>query len=149
MTGTPPDQGTTARPGYAGFATKHKYKAKPVTIDGIRFASQAEAKRYGELISLEAAGEISNLELQPKYPIVINGAKICTYIADFRYFTNTSTIIEDVKGMITPVYRIKKKLVESLYPGVTITEIGRCSKHSSSPKNTVPGRRKKAKAPAT
>lgn len=127
-TATHPEAATTAKPGSASYATKHKYRAKPVTIDGIRFASQAEGKRYQELKVLESAGDITHLELQPKYTIVINGVKVCTYIADFRYRTKTGAVTEDVKGMLTPVYRLKKKIVEAMFPGTTITEIGRKSK---------------------
>ena len=100
-----------------------KYKAKPITIDGIRFASTKEGKRYTELKLLERAGEISRLELQPRYDITINGVKVCTYVADFSYFDKSSRVVEDVKGMKTPVYRLKRKLVEALYPGVKITEV--------------------------
>ena len=101
-----------------------KYHAIKTEVDGRVFASRAEARRYSELCLLEKAGEIKRLETQPVYPIVVNGKKICTYIADFRYFDSgfSREIIEDVKGMKTPVYRLKKKLVEALY-NITITEI--------------------------
>jgi len=72
---------------------------------------------------LERAGEISNLELQPKFPITVNGTKVCTYIADFAYFTPKEKIVEDVKGVLTPMYRLKKKLTEAVYRGVKITEV--------------------------
>ena len=99
---------------------RHKYGAVKTVVDGITFPSKAEARRYGELQMLG----VRDLELQPKFPVVINGAKICTYIADFAYLEiNGDAVIEDVKGMKTPVYRLKKKLVEALY-GITITEIG-------------------------
>lgn len=100
-----------------------KYNAKATDVDGIRFASKAEAERYCQLKVLEISQEITLLELQPKYPINIGGKKICTYIGDFRYFTKDGVVVEDVKGVLTPVYRLKKKLVEAMYPGVTITEI--------------------------
>lgn len=100
-----------------------KYKAIPVEIDGIRFASQAEGRRYAQLKLLERAGEISRLELQPSFKCEINGKLICTYRGDFRYFTKDGCITEDVKGVRTPTYRLKRKLVEALYPGVTITEV--------------------------
>ena len=108
-----------------------KYKAVSTVIDGVRFASKAEAERYCELRLLLRAGEIENLEMQPKYPISINGVKICTYIADFRYVSRKQgpqgqeghVVVEDVKGTKTPLYRLKKKLVEALYPGVKIEEI--------------------------
>lgn len=70
---------------------------------------------------LLAAGEISDLELQPKYPIHINGIHCFTYVADFRYVEAGKTITEDVKGMKTPVYRLKKRCVEASY-GIQITE---------------------------
>jgi len=101
-----------------------KYHAIKTEMDGIIFASRAEAQRYGELKILEYQNHIACLELQPKYPIVVNGKKICTYIADFRYNDLDSKwqIIEDVKGIRTPVYRLKKKLVEAIY-NIEITEV--------------------------
>lgn len=102
---------------------RSKYNAVPTVVDGIRFASKAEAKRYGELMLMRKAGLIFGFELQPKFPIEINGSKICTYIADFAYYLeNSAKIVEDVKGMKTPVYKLKKKMVEAQY-NITITEI--------------------------
>ncbi|MCK5614784.1 DUF1064 domain-containing protein [Candidatus Pacearchaeota archaeon] len=107
----------------------NKYNAKKTVVDGITFASKAEAKRYGELKQLEDQGEIGFLELQPKFECIINGKRICNYFADFRYADprriethTTVTVIEDVKGVKTPVYRLKKKLVEALH-NIEITEI--------------------------
>lgn len=113
---------------------RSKYGAVKTTVDGVTFASKAEARRYQELRLLEKAGEVTELELQPKFPIYvsINGRSrhmgdkpVCTYVADFRYrFGPTGILmIEDVKGMKTPVYRLKKKMVEAQY-GVEIIEIG-------------------------
>ncbi len=102
---------------------KSKYRAVKTEVDGITFDSKREAARYMELVLLERAGEISRLELQPKYDCVVNGHKICTYKADFRYFSAEGSVVEDVKGVKTPVYRLKKKLVEALYPGVTVQEV--------------------------
>ena len=106
--------------------TKSKFNNKRVELDGFTFASKAEAKRYTQLKMLERIGEISELELQPRYPLEVNGKKIATYIADFRYrvvLTN-KFVVEDVKSTATktPVYRLKKKLVEAL-TGVSVTEI--------------------------
>jgi hypothetical protein len=103
-----------------------KYKAVRTEVDGIKFASKLEAKRYGELRLLERAGEIKFLALQVKFPIMINDEKICTYIADFKYFVpvegGQKIVIEDAKGCLTPMYRLKKKLVKVLY-GIDIVEI--------------------------
>lgn len=101
-----------------------KYAAIRTEVNGIMFASKREAKRYSELCLLERAGEIASIELQPKFPCVVNGQKVCTYIADFAYLNSQgSRIVEDVKGFKTPMYRLKKKLVEALYPNVKIVEI--------------------------
>lgn len=135
--------------GFARSASRSKFNAQRTEVDGILFASKAEAVRYGQLKALQETGVILNLELQPKFPIIVNGKKVATYIADFTYFTATERVVEDVKGMITPVYRMKKKLVEALYPGLLITEIGRCSKRSTSPKNTAVGVPKKASRRST
>lgn len=102
----------------------HKYGAKPVVIDGIRFASTKEGKRYAELKLLAKAGEIRCLELQTSFDFSIGGRHIFTYVADFSYFDVASgrTIIEDVKGVRTPVYKLKKKIIEA-HHGIEITEI--------------------------
>lgn len=106
--------------------SKHKYGAVRTEVDGIAFASKAEARRYQELKLLQKAGEIEGLELQPKFPLIVEGKRVGAYIADFRYWlpSKSRAIIEDVKGMRTAVYRMKKKIVEAQY-GITITEITR------------------------
>ena len=108
---------------------RSKYNAKRTTVHGTTFASQREAKRYCELLLLEKAGEIQHLELQPVYPIEVRGALICRYVADFRYRekplrtgSSGQVVVEDVKGMKTPVYRLKKKLIAALY-GIQIREV--------------------------
>lgn len=99
-----------------------KYKNIKTVADGIVFDSQKEARRYGELRLLERAKEISGLQLQPRFPIVINGVKVCTYVADFGYVDHTgSPIVEDVKGMKTPIYNLKKKLMKAVH-GIDIRE---------------------------
>lgn len=99
-----------------------KYSAQKTVVDGIVFASKKEAKRYGELRLMQRAGLIRNLELQPKFPIIIKGTKCFTYIADFAYFDDHNRVIEDVKGMKTAMYRLKRKCVIAMY-GVKILEI--------------------------
>ena len=101
---------------------RHKYGAKATTVDSIRFASKKEAKRYAELKLLAKAGEISGLELQPKFGFWLNGRKIFSYIGDFSYWIGDKQIIEDVKGVRTPFYKLKKSLIEARY-GIEIKEI--------------------------
>lgn len=94
-----------------------KYRNEPTKVDDIRFASKREADRYGELRLMARAGEIEFLDLQPRYPLVVNGDKITTYVADFRYLDTRDDcwVVEDTKGVKTPVYKIKRKLMKALY----------------------------------
>lgn len=46
----------------------HKYSAKSMEVDGHKFPSKREARRYQELVLLAKAGEIDDLELQPRFP---------------------------------------------------------------------------------
>jgi hypothetical protein len=112
---------------------RSKYRAVPVVIHGVRFASKAEARRYQELLLLGMAGEIRNLELQPRFPLHVGGVKVGDYVADFRYEERAGIdtvlgcdrwrdVTEDVKGVRTPVYRMKKKHVEAEY-GIAIREV--------------------------
>lgn len=103
---------------------KSKYNSRSGRIDGRTFHSQSEADRYLQLKVLEAQGKISRLELQVAYPIHMDGTLICTYYADFRYFTAEphAIVIEDVKGKPTHEYLLKKKLVEARHK-IRITEL--------------------------
>lgn len=100
----------------------NKYGAKRVQIDGIWFDSKAEGARWSVLKLEERAGLITGLERQVPYAITINGEHIAKWIADFRYVRDGVTVCEDVKGVRTPVYRLKAKLVKAIY-GIRITEI--------------------------
>jgi hypothetical protein len=98
-----------------------KFHAQPTFIDGQRFDSKGEAGRYQELKLLEAAGVITDLERQIKYALVVNGVKLGAYVADYRYKENGQQVVEDFKGVVTPVYRLKKKLMKALH-GIDILE---------------------------
>jgi hypothetical protein len=94
-----------------------------------KFDSKKEARRYQQLKLMEKAGEITGIKVHPKFPIMVNGEKICTYIADFEYWTKFKNVskcpervIEDVKGVKTAVYQLKKKLMFACH-GISIVEI--------------------------
>lgn len=113
---------------------RSKYGAKKTVVDGITFDSAKEANRYGILKMLASVNKIQGLEVQPVFainvPSFLNPDKvqelvhIADYIADFRYYQGGKCVIEDVKSKATatPLYRLKKKLVEALY-GVQIVEV--------------------------
>lgn len=102
-----------------------KYNSKKVTLDGIKFDSKKEARRYKELKLLERAGEIKDLKLQPRYTLQESfkheeaTIRKIEYVADFQYedARTGQTIVEDVKSepTKTQVYRIKKKLFLKRY----------------------------------
>lgn len=105
-------------------AKRSKYRNEPVTVDNVRFHSKREAKRYSELKLLEKAGQIFDLELQPKFVFVVNGVKLGTYTADFCYVDTVSgwAVVEDVKGVRTQQYRLRKKLLKALH-GIEVVEM--------------------------
>lgn len=103
----------------------NKYHNKKTIVDGITFDSMAEARRYMELKLLAKAKEITDLELQPKFelqPKYKNNKgqtiRAITYKADFAYIENNKKIVEDVKGMETKEFKLKKKLLEYKYPDI-------------------------------
>lgn len=106
---------------------RNKFGAVKTKVDGITFDSKKEAGRYKQLRLMEMAGLIKELEIQPKYDLMVNGTKIGFYKADFRYIdTQTGkTVVEDVKGgpTATPVYKLKKKILATYDPPVLIVEI--------------------------
>ena len=107
------------------MAKTGKYRNIPTVVDGIRFDSKKEARRYCELKLLCKAGQIHTLALQPSFALHIKGKKIFTYKADFSYVENGLKVVEDVKSAITrknAVYRIKKKAIEAQF-GFEIREV--------------------------
>ena len=103
----------------------HKYGAKKTTVDGIVFPSKKEAAHYQKLKMMEKAGEIYDLELQPTFELVPKEGshRAVKYVADFRYKDKQgNVIICDVKGMRTPVYKLKKRLMKHVH-NIDILEV--------------------------
>lgn len=132
------------------FSATTKYHAKKTEVDGITFDSMREAKRYQELKLLEAAGQIKDLRLQVPYELIPairepdtigkRGGKkkgklierAVIYKADFVYLEKLDIpfsdqekweeVVEDVKGMRTKEYILKRKLMLYRY-GIRIREV--------------------------
>jgi len=85
--------------------------------------SKMESRRCADLCALETTGVITHLQQQPEFRVEINGKLVCRYVADFQYRMADSglAIVEDVKGMQTPVFNLKRKLVEASHPGTVIS----------------------------
>lgn len=117
-----------------------KYKAKKTEIDGIIFDSKREANRYMYLRDSQKRGDIWNLQMQVKYVLIpaqyehdrtgrmsgkIRGRLLereCSYYSDFEYDDEDGHHVEDVKGVKTPAYAIKRKLMLHVH-GIRITEV--------------------------
>lgn len=110
----------------------NKYKAKQHEFNGHTFASGREKRRYQQLLLLERAGKISNLELQPKYELIPRAIKAdgsieraAIYTADFRYVEGGVVVVEDVKSKATAKladYVLRRKLMLQVH-GVEIREV--------------------------
>ena len=116
-----------------------KYYSKKVTRNGITYDSIKEARRHQELLLLERAGAITDLQRQVEFELIpaqrepdrvgVRGGKIkgktieqaVKYVADFVYTENGKKVVEDVKGFKTPEYKIKKKLLLYIH-GIRIKE---------------------------
>jgi len=114
---------------------KSKYHAAPTVVDGIRFDSKREAQRYGELKLLAKAGEIHSLERQVEFALCtlsrpqwedtarVSVRVVAKYVADFTYYDRHGhRHVEDVKGVRTAMYVLKKKWLE-LQDGIQIREV--------------------------
>lgn len=90
-----------------------KYGNRKTVLAGKTFASAAEARRWGELQLMERAKLIRDLRCQVPFPLIWNGVKIASYVADFTYVdaATGAEVIEDVKGVRTQAYRIKAKMM--------------------------------------
>ena len=94
---------------------RNKYNVAPKearTLDGIVFASKHEMMDWAELRLLEKAGVITDLKLQPRFKLPAD----LVYVADFQYHREGKTIVQDSKGVRTPVYKMKLKLFKATYP---------------------------------
>ena len=121
-----------------------KYRNLKTRVSNGRMAdSRKEARRYEELLLLQRVGKISDLCTQVPYELIPaqyetyerygkkgqrlkDGQRLveraCTYVADFVYTENGKTIVEDTKGVRTPDYIIKRKLMLHIH-GIKIHEI--------------------------
>lgn len=109
-----------------------KYGAMRTTIDNITFDSKAEANYYTQLKLLKRAGQVADFTFQPRFLLqeayvhrfTRKRVQKIEYVADFyvTYPDGRKEII-DVKGIQTPVYKLKKKWFECKYPDLRITEV--------------------------
>ena len=111
-----------------------KYQNKKTEIRGIKFDSRREAARYVELLAMQRAGEIYELDCQSAFELIpaqvaTSGRKErrVTYVADFAYYraSDGQRVVEDVKSPVTaklPAYIIKRKLMLQVH-GIEVAEV--------------------------
>ena len=96
----------------------NKYRAIKTEYGGNKFHSKKEAnycKTLELLKNAKGTQKVLKYELQPRFDIVVNNVKIAFYKADFKVFYSDRIEIIDVKGIKTPVYKLKKRLVEAIF----------------------------------
>lgn len=107
---------------------KGKYNAKGQHFEGFWFASTAELVRYKQLLAMQERGLIDMLRCQVKFAVTLNNKHMFNYVADFEYRVldelgrEQRSNIEDVKGMVMPIYKLKRKMVEAQHD-ISIIEI--------------------------
>ena len=105
---------------------RSKYNARKVHEDGYTFDSIQECYRYRDLVLMEKAGAISNLVVHPVFLLQENFKdaatgkrhRAITYEGDFQYLENGVTVVEEVKGKPTDMFRLKWKMFRKLYPNL-------------------------------
>jgi Fe2+ transport system protein B len=112
----------------APWKKRAKYRNVKTEVDGLKFDSKKEAKRWVELKQLLDAGRISNLMRQVMFQlvpqVVLDGRKQqpVKYVADFQYQLGNQIVVEDVKGFKTPEYRMKRKMMKA-FLNIEVQEI--------------------------
>lgn len=106
---------------------KRKFNNTIVTLDGHRFDSKAESRRYLVLRDMAIKRQITDLQIHPKYKfegVLTEKGRPYTYCADFVYYDKRTNeiVVEDVKGMKTAVYKMKKSLMKYFY-NISVKEI--------------------------
>lgn len=105
----------------APWKKRAKYRNVKTEVDGLKFDSKKEAKRWVELKQLLDEGRISNLMRQVVFQlvpqVVLDGRKQqpVKYVADFQYQLGNQIVVEDVKGFKTPEYRMKRKMMKAFH----------------------------------
>ena len=88
------------------ISRRNKFNARRTTLDGVKFDSQGEARRWAELQLLERAGEITSLQRQVPFALnVAGGGTVGKIVIDFCYFDKRTNqkVVEDFKGHPTPL----------------------------------------------
>lgn len=103
----------------------NKYGATKAVGDGFTFDSIGELGRYNDLKLMVAAGVISDLGVHPRFPLRVEGEAIAEIELDFAYTENGKRVVEDFKGVLTTVFRLKRKHFLAQYKHIELRVINR------------------------
>ena len=95
-------------------AYKNKYRAQPVVTEEGRFASKKEYADWCALRLREKLGHITHLQRQVPFDLKINDQLVTRYVADAVFFEGGKRIVADSKGVLTPEFKLKAKLLKAL-----------------------------------
>ena len=101
---------------------KPKYGNKAMEVGGHKFDSRKEARFF---LQLQQDPTVKSIQTQVVFELIPKqkGERACSYKADFVVeYHDGRTVVYDVKGMKTDVYRIKRKLMLWVH-GITIQEV--------------------------
>lgn len=102
-------------------ARPRKYRNTPVELDGMRFDSKAELKRWQMLKLLERAGGIAKLDRQVAIRLVVLGTVVARMVWDFHYIEKGIEILDDYKGAPpTRDWRLKAKICRAMRPEIEL-----------------------------
>jgi hypothetical protein len=109
------------KPGFGLNKKRAKYGNRKCVWQGEKFDSKRELERHLVLLDMQKRGEISTLIRQRRYPMIVKGVEVCTYIPDWTYIERGKPdvlVCEDAKGVKTAAFVIKFKLAKALYPEI-------------------------------
>lgn len=95
--------------------TGNKFKNTWTEFEGVKYQSSREAAFAQKIKLMEMAGEVVSWDRQVKLPLAVHGKLVCNYVIDFRLnLSGGRVVLVEVKGMMTPDWKIKWRLLEAM-----------------------------------
>ena len=108
----------------------NKYGNKKTKLDGYTFDSKRESIYYLKYKRMLIDGKITELTLQPSFLLQDKfkdregvSHRAIKYVADFKFVENGETVVVDVKGHLTDVFKMKKKMFLFKYQDLIFREV--------------------------
>ena len=89
-----------------------------IYYDGHVFHSEGELKRYLGLRELVKSGRLTNFEVRPVIPLMVNQVLITEYVPTFRFTDqahHTERFVQVLSRPATPILQLKIALFEALF----------------------------------